>query len=494
MLSSTQIVFPMLAAGAVAAAAGNLDFATAPAGNPIVDGWYADPDTAFYNGTYWIYPTSSYAYDEQTYLDAFSSTDLVHWTKHDNILTTTDFSWARRAVWAPAAVERNGKYYLYFAANDIQTDDEVGGIGVGIADTPEGPYQDAIGQPLIDKYHNGAQPIDQDVFIDDDGQAYIIYGGHGHANIALLNEDMISIGTFSDGTQFKEITPENYVEGSQMFKRNGKYVFMWSEGGWTGPDYAVSYAISDSPLGPFQRIAKILAQDSAIATGSGHNGVINVPGTDIWYIVYHRRPLGDTDGNHRQVCYDRMYFNDDGTIEPVKMLVQDDFSDGQMIAWKTYGGNWEVKDEKALVASRSAGGKAMLNTNFAGMVFDAEVTVTEGASDGNSDAGLVFRATNLGNGADAYSGYYAGLSLQGYVVLGKADNGWQRLGVANTTITAGETYKVQIAAAGSDIRVSVNGEQLISVSDGSFTSGANGVRVFEAAAAFGAITVTDVEA
>ena len=260
------------------------DWETNPAGNPFIDGWYADPDNEYYNDEYWVFPTSSHDYDAQTFLDAFSSPDLINWTKHANVLTTADFPWATRAVWAPAPISRNGKYYLYFGANDIQSNSDSGGIGVGVADSPEGPYKDAIGGPLIGQYYNGAQPIDQDVFIDDDGQAYIYYGGHSHANVALLNEDMISIGTFPDGTQYKEITPENYVEGSQMMKKDGKYYLFWSEGGWTGPDYAVSYAISDNPLGPFNRIDKILQQDSAVATGSGHNGIIRVPNTDIYYI------------------------------------------------------------------------------------------------------------------------------------------------------------------------------------------------------------------
>jgi len=349
--------------------------------------------------------------------------------------------------------------------------------------------------------------IDQDVFIDDDGQAYIYYGGWGHANVALLNEDMTSFGTFPDGQTFKEITPEGYVEGAQMLKRNGKYIFMWSEGelclpslrslskallgGWTGPDYAVSYAIADSPLGPFNRQAKILAQDSAVATGSGHNGVLNVPGTDIYYIIYHRRPLGETDGNHRVLCYDRMYFEEDGTIRPIVMEVQDDFSDGQMIAWKTYGGGWEVKDEKALVASLSAGGKAMLNTNFGDQVFDADVTLTGAADGGNADAGVVFRATGLGVGADAYTGYYAGLSPHGYVVLGKANGGWQRLATTNVTVDLGTTYHLRVTAIGSDISVYLGSDTTpkITVSDSSYSSGANGLRVFETEASFAKISV-----
>jgi hypothetical protein len=122
---------------------------------------------------------------------------------------------------------------------------------------------------------------------------------------------------FADGSVFKEITPAGYVEGSWMFRRNGKYYFMWSEGGWTGPDYAVAYAIGSSPLGPFERAGKILQQDPAVATGAGHHSVLHAPDSSKWYIVYHRRPLGDRDRNHRVVCIDEMRFDAGGAIQPV---------------------------------------------------------------------------------------------------------------------------------------------------------------------------------
>lgn len=464
------------------------NYTTAEAGNPFVDGWYADPDTEIYDGLYWVYPTSSYNYEEQTYLDAFSSPDLINWTKHPSILTTSNVSWATKAVWAPAPISRNGKYYIYFGANDIQEDDTttVGGIGVAVSDSPDGPYVDAIGSPLIGEYHNGAQPIDQDVFIDDDGQAYIYYGGHSHANVALLNEDMISIGTFPDGTQFKEITPTNYVEGAQMFKRNGTYYMMWSEGGWTGPDYAVSYAMANSPLGPFERKAKILQQDLAVATGSGHNGVINVPDTDIWYIVYHRRPLGDDDGNHRQLAYDRMYFNEDGSIADIVMLVKDDFEDGNTIGWTTYDGGWSVVDGQ-FKAETSDGGKALLNTNFTDLVYDADITI--GSGDG--DAGLLFRTATPSNGLNAFEGYYAGISSGGSVTLGKANGTWTQIGAAQFDISANVQYHVRVTAIGREISVFVEDMETpkIAISDETYTEGQDGVRVYSVGALFDNISV-----
>jgi beta-xylosidase len=288
------------------------------AGNPVFEGWYADPEGVIYDDTYWIYPTYSAPYDRQVHMDAFSSKDLVTWTKHNRILDTANVKWARRALWAPSVIKNENKYFIFFGANDIQSDNERGGIGIAVADRPEGPYKDYLNRPLIDKFHNGAQPIDQFVFRDGD-KHYLIYGGWRHCNIAQLNNDFTGFVPFGDGQTFKEITPQNYVEGPFMFRHNNKYYFMWSEGGWTGPDYSVAYAIADSPMGPFKRIGKILQQDPKVATGAGHHSIIHKQGSDKWYIVYHRRPLTETDGNSRVVCIDEMFFDKDGLILPVKI-------------------------------------------------------------------------------------------------------------------------------------------------------------------------------
>lgn len=288
-------------------------------GNPLFKGWYADPEGAVFEKKYWIYPTFSAPYDKQVFFDAFSSPDLVNWTKHSRILDTAAIKWAKRAMWAPSVVEKNRKYYFFFGANDIQSNNEYGGIGVAVADQPAGPFKDYLGKPLVDSFHNGAQPIDQFAFKDRDGKYYLIYGGWRHCNIAQLNEDFSGFVPYTDGSTFKEITPEGFVEGAFMLWRKGKYYFMWSEGGWTGPDYSVAYAISDSPFGPFKRIGKILQQDAFIANGAGHHSVINVPGTDEWYIIYHRRPLTETNGNSRETCMEKMKFDDKGFIIPVKI-------------------------------------------------------------------------------------------------------------------------------------------------------------------------------
>ncbi len=306
-----SLIAPLLAVGIASTAAEETS------GNPVFPGWYADPEGIIIDDRYWIFPTYSAPYDEQTHLDAFSSPDLITWTKHERVLDNTIVPWVRRALWAPAIVEKGDRYYLFFAGNDVQKDEELGGIGVAVADHPAGPYRDLLGKPLIGKNHNGAQPIDQFVFLDEDGQYYMVYGGWSHCNIAKLKSDFTGFIPFGDGSTFKEITPEGYVEGPVMFRRDGKLYFMWSEGGWGGPDYSVAYAIADSPMGPFKRIAKVLQQDPKIATGAGHHSVIHNERADLWYAIYHRRPLGETDANHRITCIDRMHFDEDGHILPI---------------------------------------------------------------------------------------------------------------------------------------------------------------------------------
>jgi len=289
--------------------------------NPVFDGFYADPEGIVYGDKYWIFPTFSAEYENQTFFDAFSSYDMVNWTKHSRIIDTTEVSWAHEAMWAPAVLENAGKYYFFFAANDVH-EGEIGGIGVAVANQPEGPYKDLLGEPLINEIVNGAQPIDQFVFKDVDGQFYMYYGGWGHCNIVKMSDDLTKIIPFSDGDLYKEITPVDYVEGPFMFIRNDVYYFMWSEGGWGLANYRVAYAMSTSIFGPFERIATILEQDPDVATGAGHHSVIQVPGQDKYYIVYHRRPLGDTGRDSRVTCVDEMKFNDDGTIIPVKMTFE----------------------------------------------------------------------------------------------------------------------------------------------------------------------------
>jgi GH43 family beta-xylosidase len=228
-------------------------------------------------------------------------------------------SWANRNAWAPCIVEKkiNGqyKYFYYFSAAQK--------IGVASSDNPTGPFTD-LGQALIDTKPEGAkggQNIDQDVFTDPQTGKSYLYWGNGFMAGAELNDDMMSIKKET----IKLLKPDNtYREGTYVFFRNGKYYFMWSEDDTRSENYRVRYAISDSPLGDFTIPANnlVIAKDpSAGIYGTGHNAVLQIPGKDEWYIVYHRFnypkgiTMGDAAGYNREVCIDKLEFNADGTIK-----------------------------------------------------------------------------------------------------------------------------------------------------------------------------------
>lgn len=302
------------------------EVSVAVANNPVLKGYYADPEILYSNKTakYYIYPTSDgFNNWSGTYFKTFSSTDLVNWKDEGKILDLEkDVSWAKRNAWAPTIIEKkvNGKYKYFYYFTAAQK------IGVAVADDPAGPFKDS-GKALIasrPKGIKGGQEIDPDVFNDPKTNKSYLYWGNGYMAVAPLNDDMISIDT----SAIKIITPNNdFREGTEVFYRNGKYYFLWSEDDTRSENYRVRYGFSDSPTGkitiPENNL--ILAKDATQGIyGTGHNSVIKVNGRDEWYMVYHRftRPkgisMGDAAGFNREVCIDKMEFNSDGTIKPVK--------------------------------------------------------------------------------------------------------------------------------------------------------------------------------
>jgi beta-xylosidase len=277
--------------------------------NPILPGWYADPELRIHDGKFYIFPTRVFEPGEPAFFDAFVSEDMLNWRRIDRVLELANVNWSNQTcAWAPSVISRYGSMFMYFSSGDGD------GIGLGVWNKLTQKFVEPLRRPLIGEWPFGAQPIDANVFIDDDEQAYLYFGGHRQCIVVKLKPDMNRL----DG-DFHCVTPESYVEGPFMFKRRGLYYFMWSEGSWTIDNYGVAYAISQSPLGPFKRIDCILQSDGKVATAPGHNSVLQIPGTDDWIICYHRRPIGDSEANHRVSCIDRLIFRPDGTIQPVQM-------------------------------------------------------------------------------------------------------------------------------------------------------------------------------
>jgi PelA/Pel-15E family pectate lyase len=311
--------------------------------NPVFSGLYADPEVLYseQTGRYYIYPTTDGATGWRSHnFHAFSSADLKEWRDEGVIFDLrTDCPWADEYAWAPCIIERKEKrflrrprysYYYYYVADKK--------IGVATADRPEGPFHDALGQPLLSERPEGAkggQVIDPDVFQDPVSGRYFLYWGNSYLAVSELGDDMTSIREGSTKLLIprEEKRKYHYNEGTYVFYRKGKYYFMWSENDTRSATYQVRYLMSDSPTEFTQGSAPaevsntvVLSQDPAQGIyGTGHHAVVCRPGTDEWYIVYHRfaRPdaikLGWDAGYNREVCIDRLEFNEDGTIRPVRV-------------------------------------------------------------------------------------------------------------------------------------------------------------------------------
>lgn len=289
---------------------------TAP--TPILDGFTADPAIRVFGDTYYVYPTSDKPNWMTTDFSVWSSKNLVDWKKEGMILDVTrDLKWANIKAWAPDCIERNGTYYFYFCAD--------GKIGVGTSDKPTGPFKDALDKPLLDRKANPkitSNTIDPYPFIDDDGQAYLFWGNSGgQVNVVKLNPDMVTI----DGDPIEFVIKgrrADFREGIVVFKRDGKYYFMWSVDDARSDNYRIAWGTAEKPTGPVKIAANpIVLQKNGIAKGTGHHSVVNVPGTDRWYVAYHRHAIPNGSGYQRETCLAKMEFNEDGTIKPIDPMV-----------------------------------------------------------------------------------------------------------------------------------------------------------------------------
>lgn len=294
--------------------------------NPVLEGFYADPDVLYAEktGKFYIYPTSdSFTNWSGTYFKTFSSENLVDWKDEGVILDLNkDVSWAKKNAWAPSIIEKKigdqYKYFYYFTAAQK--------IGVAVSDNPTGPFVDS-GKPLIDAFPEGVthgQQIDPDGFTDPKTGKSYLYWGNGYMAGAEMNEDMISL---KPGTT-KVMTPDaTFREGATVFYRNGTYYFMWSEDDTRSENYRVRYGTANSPLGKINVPENnlVIAKDKEAGIyATGHNSVLQIPGKDEWYIVYHRFnypmgiSMGKAAGYNREVSIDKLEFNEDGSIKLVR--------------------------------------------------------------------------------------------------------------------------------------------------------------------------------
>ncbi|MEU7918270.1 family 43 glycosylhydrolase [Micromonospora zamorensis] len=291
---------------------------TARADNPIVQHIYtADPAPLVHNGRVYLY--TGHDEDGSTYFTmrewrVWSSADMVNWTDHGSPMSLSTFAWADANAWAGQVIARNGKFYWYVPVRQRSNGQMV--IGVGVADSPTGPFRDVIGRPLV-----GNNEIDPSVFIDDDGQAYLYWGNPGLWYVKL-NSDMISysgsatritLTTAGFGTRTGNASrPTLYEEGPWVFKRNGLYYNVFAA---ECCSEFIAYSTAPGPTGPWTYRGTIMPRQGSSFTN--HAGVIDFNGGS--YFFYHNGALPGGGGYTRSVAVEKFSYNSNGTIPTITM-------------------------------------------------------------------------------------------------------------------------------------------------------------------------------
>jgi arabinoxylan arabinofuranohydrolase len=270
---------------------------------PVLPEFQADPSARVFGDRLYIYASHDRAgnrtWDNMLDFHAFVSDDARTFEDLGQIFSVNDLTWAKQKLWAPDCGERDGKYYLYFAAE--------GQIGVALADSPRGPFKDALGKPLLARKTAGLYTIDPCVFIDDDGQAYLYFANaNAKVGLAKLNRDMISL----DGP-VQVVPMPNYHEGIWVHKHAGVYYASYPSSRGEKIANLLEYATAKSPAGPFESRGVILDNQSR----NVHGSIVHFKDKD--YVVYH---IQGPSPYERRTYMDEITYNADGTIQPIGIV------------------------------------------------------------------------------------------------------------------------------------------------------------------------------
>ena len=374
--------------------------------NPVIAYKFgADPAVLVYKDTAYLYATNDMQqfefskgkiennYGKIASLNIFSSKDLVNWTNHGEIQVAGKSNpkaaakWANNS-WAPAVAWKNidgkDKFFIYFADNGS-------GIGVLVGESPTGPFVDPLKKQLISRQTPKCADVnwlfDPAVFVDDDGRAYIYFGG-GHnpdnaanpktARCVELGDDMISIKG-----EPQVIDPPFLFEDSGIHKYKDTYYYTYCTNWVDRKDYdtdipiaVIGYMTSKNPLGPFEYKGWTLpnpGEAPLYAGGNNHHWVFNFK--DRWYIAYHaptiEKTLKTEKKGYRNLFIDEFKFNDDMTLphqritkEGVKQV--QNFNPGDEIPAATfaYSGNVGISNDNTLISVKNGGYVCIKSVQF----------------------------------------------------------------------------------------------------------------------------------
>ena len=284
-------------------------------GNPIIQHKYtADPAALVENDTLWLFTGHDYAGGQKGYKMkdwlVYSTTDLKNWTEHPIPLKIEDFTWATSGdAYAGHVAKRNGKYYWYISTN-------WNGIGVAVADKPEGPYKDALGKPLLTNEDCFASShswtcIDPAIFIDKDDQPWIFWG-NGVCYYAKLKDNMIEIEGEIKTIDFEGL---EFTEAPWVHERDGKYYLTYA----TEFPEKIAYAVADKIDGPYTY--KGILNEIAGNSNTNHQSIVEFKND--WYFIYHNGGIQpDGSSYSRSVCIDPLHYNEDGSLERIQMTTE----------------------------------------------------------------------------------------------------------------------------------------------------------------------------
>jgi hypothetical protein len=277
--------------------------------NPVIRHMFtADPSAHVWDdGRLYVYPSTDVSpprgYSTMDGYHVFSTDDLINWVDHGEILHSDDVEWGREDggyMWAPDAAYKDGIYYFFYPHPSGDSYSDTWKIGVATSTSPSSGFEDQ-------GYIEDLLPlIDPNVFIDDDGQAYLYSGGPGDAYGVKLADNMLEI----DGEQQVIEGLTNFKEGLWVFKRNDIYYAIYPDN--TKPDALMHYAMGDDPLGPYTYQGTFLDGTGVTTT---HGSVVEY--NEQWYLFYHNGELSGGQEHNRSIAFDPIYFNDDGTIQTV---------------------------------------------------------------------------------------------------------------------------------------------------------------------------------
>ncbi len=279
------------------------------------------------DGVYYCYATSW-----ELGFKAWRSTDLVSWEEAGPVYTMNERSWGKGDFWAPEVSLVEGRYYMLYSARWLENDSLR--VGLAVSDSPEGPFIDTGSGPFFDF---GYAAIDAHLFIDDDGRKYLYYsrdcsehivnGNHeSHIYMVELEDDLSAVR----GEPVLLLRPDQewekrsrnawfWNEGPSVLKHEGRYYLTYSANFYADREYAVGYAVSDSPIGPFAKAAEnpILSAPPGEPriSGPGHNSFVRSPDGSELFMAYHIHTSPETGGGDRSLCIDRARFDARGRLE-----------------------------------------------------------------------------------------------------------------------------------------------------------------------------------